>query len=969
MPIITFIRKALFAGCCLLQTCMAFAQHRVAIPQIINYNSDQYKGGLQNWSIAQDTYGIMYFGNNEGLLTFDGRYWNIHPLPNATVVRSVAIDQNNRIYVGGQDEMGYFEADDKGVLHYHTLVNLIPEQERKFADIWNIIVVDDGVFFRANTRIFHYKDGNMLVDRPTVEWKFLGSADGQVFAQEMQQGIMRYENGFWKPLAHQPPLDSATVTNVMPYRQDTLLVSTLKHGLFYLVGTTLIPRKTPFDALFATDRIYHSQPVNEDWFAYGTTSAGVLILDRQNNLIQHYLYGEGLQNNNIRNVFIDRNRNLWLALDDGIDFVGVNSAIKYIHPNTANPVSSYAIRVFGKNLYIGTSNGLYTTPIDNINGDISLSNAHFTEVAHTQGQVWSLTEINGRLLMGHEDGGFEVLDKTTRKFYSVPGTWLYQPLSRVYPSQHIVAGTYLGLQYIHFQNGVFQDGGRINGPYESLRFLHYDDHTHTVWTSHPYRGVFRYRLSENFNEVTQQKTYGATEGLPSALYNYIFFIKNKITVATAEGIYEYNPEKDAFIPSPLFHGLFNDAEIQYLKEDQEGNVWFISHKQLGVVDFGNPTEDTPFSVTYFPELNGKVLGGFESIYALNEENIFIGANKGAIHLNYKRYKENTSRPNILLSHIKATDASKQEKTLFGGHQSERITAQQLNYKSNSFHFAFSTTLFDQQDNVEFSYILEGFDHAWSTWNSRSEKEYTNLPAGEYTFKVKSRNTHGNESVPVEYRFTILPAWYNSPISRAVYFILVCLSIYLLFRWQQKKLQQKHERQLYLSQLELDRSEKEVVRLQNEKLETEIAFKNKELANMTMHLIQRGEVLSKIKETILNVVKKHDFGDSTINFRQLVRLIRNAERTDEDWEQFSVHFNHVNEGFFTALKEQFPDLTPNELKLCAFLRMNLSSKEIAQLMNITIKGVEVGRYRLRKKLKLEPETNLYEFLLHISAKTQ
>ena len=964
-----FIKRAILVSCCLVQVFTVIAQHRVAMPQIINYNSDQYKGGLQNWDIAQDTYGIMYFGNNEGLLTFDGRYWNIHPLPNATVVRSVAIDKNNRIYVGGQDELGYFEADNKGIIHYHSLVDLIPEQERRFADIWNITVVADDVFFRANTKIFHYKEGNIRVDKPIIEWKFLGSSGDQVFAHELKQGIMRYENGFWTPLVNHKELDSATVTAIMPYHQDTLLVTTLKHGLFYIIGNTLVSKKTAFDALFATDRIYHGQPVNDDWFAFGTTSAGVLIVDRHDKLIQHYIYGEGLQNNNIRNVFIDRNRNLWLALDDGIDFVGVNSAIKYIHPNNTNPVSSYAIRLFNQHLYIGTSNGLYTTPIDNSQRDISLSNAVFSEVSYTQGQVWSLTEINGRLLMGHEDGGFEVSNKTTHKLYTSPGTWLYQPLSRVYPAQHIIAGTYLGLQHISFDQGKFKDEGRINGPYESLRFMHYDDNTQTVWTSHPYRGVFGFHLSKDFSQVTKQNTYTEAEGLPSSLYNYIFLIKNKITAATIDGIYEYDTKVDKFVPSPLFHAKFKGMEIQYLKEDNDGNVWFISHKQLGVADFGQPSGDAPFSITYFPELNGKVLGGFESIYALNDENIFIGANKGAIHLNYKSYKENISRPDVLLSLIKVVDGSKQDRILYGGHQNAHITSQRLDYKSNSFHFAFSTTMFDQQENVEFSYILEGFDGAWSPWNDRSEKEYTNLSAGDYTFKVKSRNSHGNESIYTEYHFTILPAWYNSPISFVIYFVLICLAIYLLFRWQQMKLQQKHERQLYLSQLELDRSEKEVVRLRNEKLEAEIDFKNKELANMTMHLIQRGEALTKIKETILAVVKKHDFSDSTINFRQLIRLIRNAERTDEDWEQFSVHFNHVNEGFFAALKEQFPELTPNELKLCAFLRMNLSSKEIAQLMNITIKAVEVGRYRLRKKLKLDPETNLYEFLLSISTKTQ
>ncbi|WP_353195883.1 triple tyrosine motif-containing protein [Parapedobacter defluvii] len=962
------MKQTIFIGCCLAFVVVALAQHRVAIPQIINYNSDQYKGGLQNWDIAQDTQGIMYFGNNEGLLTFNGRYWNIYPLPNATVVRSVAIAPDNRIYVGGQDEVGYFNADSAGILRYHSLVNLIPKPERQFADIWDIVIMGSDVFFRANSKLLHYKEDRITVDKAASEWQFLGQAAGKLYAQALHQGIFRFEDGFWKPLTTDTEV-SDNITAIMPYSEDTLLVSTLKQGLFYLVGNELIRKKTPLDDLFSVDRIYCGLPVNENWFVFGTTSAGVLIVDRNDKLIQQYVYGEGLQKNNVRSVFIDRNRNLWLALDDGIDFIAVNSAVKYIHPSKSSPISSYAIRLFDQHLYIGTSNGLYATPIDLKQKDVSLSKADFTEIPHTEGQVWSLNEINGRLLMGHEDGGFEIAGQSANKIYTVPGTWLYQPMSRVFPSKHIIAGTYLGLQRLDFDGVRFNDVSRIESPYESLRFIYYDDHAQAVWASHPYRGIFKFHLSDDYNRVTEQKTYTVDNGLPSSLYNYLFFIKNKITVATNDGIYEYDEHKDRFVPSPLFYPRFKGMELQYLNEDRNGNVWFITHKKLGVADFSIPNEDIPFSVTYFPELNGKVLGGFESVYALNDENIFIGANKGAIHLNYKRYKETISKPDILLNVINVIDGEKNERILFGGHPSTKIASPHLDYQSNSFHFSFSTTLYDQQDNVEFSYLLEGFDRTWSSWNDRSEKEYTNLPAGTYTFKVKSRNSNGNESAVKAYRFTIAPPWYNNAFSNTLYGILIGVLIFLLFKWQKRKLQQKHERELYLNQLELERSEKEVVRLKNEKLETEILFKNKELANMTMHLVQRGEVLAKIKDTILNVIKKHEFGDSSINFRQLIRLIRNAERTDEDWEQFSVHFNHVNEGFFTNLKEQYPDLTPNELKLCAFLRMNLSSKEIAQLMNITIKAVEVGRYRLRKKLKLDPEQNLYEFLLHVSVNKQ
>src|SRR5690606_1766713 len=119
--------------------------------------------------------------------------------------------------------------------------------------------------------------------------------------------------------------------------------------------------------------------------------------------------------------------------------------------------------------------------------DISLSNADFTEVQNTEGQVWGLNEINNRLVMGHEDGAFEIVERKARNIYASPGTWLFQPVSRVFPTTHAIAGTYLGLHHLTFgAGGNFEDARRVEGPYESLRFIHYDDVHHAVWASHPY---------------------------------------------------------------------------------------------------------------------------------------------------------------------------------------------------------------------------------------------------------------------------------------------------------------------------------------------------------------------------------------------------------------------------------------------------------------------------------------------------
>lgn len=965
--------KLLLAVTFLLMGYHASAQDLLGIPQIVNYNNEQYNAGMQNWDVKQDKNGILYFGNNEGLLTFNGRYWNLFRLPNYTSVRSIGIDSKNRIYVGGQDEFGFYYPNEKGILKYTSLLGLLPENLRKLADIWDISIIHDEVFFRSNNSILHYKDGVIKNYKPSKAWLFMGMVNNKVFAQSEESVLMVYEQEMWKPFCADPVFKKSSVTAILPYSGDTLMVSTLKGGFFLLINHQLKPFKTNLDHVFFNDRIYFANLINQNLYVVGTTSGGVYIMNKGGELIQKYNYREGLQNNNVRGVLQDRDKNMWLALDDGIAYVAINSAIKSIFPDRNKQITSYAFRKFNQSVYIGTSNGLYTTKVNPAAKDLSYATSDFEEVKNTKGQVWGLDEVNSQLLLAHEEGTLLVQNNVAKPLYNLPGTWLYQTLDRVYPSSEVIAGTYWGLQRLTYKDGVFNNGGRIDGINEPLRFLVADNNNPDhIWASHPYHGVYKIELQPDHKRVLRTTMYTDRDGLPSKLYNYVYHIKNRVVIATINGVYEYDNAKKKFVRLKLLANAIKGISVQYMKEDNDGNIWFVSNKKVGVIDFSRPSGSNPFSIFYLPELDGKVVGGFESIYPLDSKNIFIGANKGAYHINYEKYIENITKPIVVLGQIKLL--GKKDSLVFGGYfttkgvisakQDENETPEYTN-NLNSIHFEYSSTLFEHDKNIKFSYQLVGFDKEWSAWVTKSEKDYTNLPAGIYTFNIKARTDIGNESEVVAYTFVVLPAWYNTIWMRIIYLILIVLLIRLIIRWQKRKHIKEQERMSYLHQLELDRNEKEIVRLQNEKLEADVNYKNKELSTMTMHLVQRGKVLAKIKEVISTVIKNHDINESSPSFRHLIRLIRDVEKKDQELDHLSVHFNHVNTEFFNKLKDLYPDLSQNDLKFCAYLSMNLSSKEMAQLMNVTIKAIEVGRYRLRKKLQLKPETNLYEFLIGIA----
>ncbi|HEX7365607.1 MAG TPA: triple tyrosine motif-containing protein [Pelobium sp.] len=946
---------------------------QVGIPQINNYDSRLYKGGTQNWEIAQDRNGVMYFANNEGLLSYNGKFWKLYPLPHKTVVRSVKIDRAGKIYVGGQDEIGYFFPDKNGILRYHSLKELIPPNDRLFADIWDIVINNQNVFFRTASKIFQLNEGVIKIYKAQGAWQYLGTANQQVFAQDTSKGLLRYKNGVWEAVSVNSDFNSAAITAVLNYNSDTLLISTLKNGLYLLSGEKLTKKEDNSQPLFIKNRVYDAIKINDDLFAFATNSAGCYIVDKQGNIVQSFASKEGLQKDNIRSVFLDKNENLWLGLDDGIDFVAFNNAIKYIYPDVAKQTSSYATKILDGTLYVGTSNGLYATKIEPGFDDISYSHQPFTEIRNTQGQVWNLNIINKKLLVAHEEGGFMVDKNTARQLFHSPGTWMFEALSPYYPSEDIIAGTYNGLHKISFKNYRFIDEGGISGFGESMRFILYDNYTNTIWASHPYRGVYRFKLSPDKTKIEKTRLYTNINGLPSSLNNYVARIKNRIVVATEKGIYEFDEASDRFSPSKMLTPFLGKNVYQYLNEDEDGDIWFVTNKKIGVVDFHRGNKDKKFSVVYFPELNAKAVPGFENIYPYNKENVFIGSTTGLIHINYLKYLENSKPLNVILTQVQTSGAK--VSTVFGGYYlyNKKLTSQQnkeaalrFPFEQNSLHFEYSSTLYEQLNSIEFSYQLQGFDKSWSDWTNKSEKDYTNLPAGSYTFKVKARNNLGNESETAAYAFTILPPWYQTWWFYLLCFIFLGVLLYLLIQRQKRKYLKEQEYLTKAYQLEIEHNEKEIVKLQNEKLETEVNFKNKELATATMHLMQRGKLLAKIKEELVPIVKTENLDESPEEFKKILSLINDSERADADWDSFAIHFDHVHSNFLSKLKEKVPTLSANDLKLCAYLKMNLSSKEIAQLMSVSNKAVEVSRYRLRKKLEVSSETNLFDYLIELTS---
>ncbi|MGB8195040.1 MAG: two-component regulator propeller domain-containing protein, partial [Chitinophagaceae bacterium] len=648
------MKKAGFLLTMLLYVLNGISQNTIGLPDIINYSKQAFKAGAQNRKIRQDKKGILYFANNEGVLTFDGTRWKTYPLPNRSIVRSLELGPDDKLYVGGQDEFGYFSPSANGELEYHSLRQLIPEHERAFTDVWEIYFYRDGIFFQTSNKIVQLNDGHCSIYKSS-HWRFLSMINNRLIAQDADKGLLTFRDGVWAPFLKENELPADYfATSLTAIGKDSALLTTVKNGTYILSGDKITRLSTPFLDNLATKNISCVTMVNEHHIALATNLDGCYIIDKKGNAVQSFTRKEGLQDNNILSIFLDKEKNLWLGLDNGIDFIAYNNAIKHIYPDYLNEGSGYAAVIHNNELYIGTSLGLYKVPLSN-EADLSYIKGIFHPVQHTRGQVWNLSQVNGKLLMGHHDGAFLVENNAAVALDNTSGFWTFLPYYNVLPSSLMITGTYQGINFYNYQDGRFVNSN-IHAHFESARFVVIDNNN--IWVAHPYKGIYRIQLNGSTPTV---KYYSRKEGVPSINGNYLFRIKNRIILTTESGIFEYNAGTDEFKPSSYYNELFGQKDIRYMKEDAAGNVWFVFDKILGVLDMsaGKP------HVIYFPELTNKFVSGFEFINPVDKNNVLIGGEKGFYHINYEQYKKIKYPLQAQITTVKALND--RDSLLFGGY--------------------------------------------------------------------------------------------------------------------------------------------------------------------------------------------------------------------------------------------------------------------------------------------------------------
>ena len=936
----------------------------IGVPYVQNYTKAAYQSGNQNWSITRDERGVMYFGNSEGLLSFDGKYWQSYRMPNGLIVRSVASDGRGRIYSGGFGEFGYWENNSSGRLTYHSLTKLIPSKYPLNEEVWKIYIDKDKILFQTFGSIYILKNNHIKVLRAPKPYLFLFKTADRYFVEQVNAGLSELVDDQLKFIPGSEILGNTGVLSILPFKQGQFLIGTAKNGLFIYDGKQITPWANQANSFLKAYQLNNGAAIGNKYFAFGTILNGVIIIDSNGNVVQQINKSSGLQNNTVLSLYTDRELNLWAGLDNGIDRIELNSPLYFYFDKTGHFGTVYSSLIFNNTIYLGTNQGLFASEWVNDDRKRLFQAFDFKLIPGSQGQVWDLSLFDGRLLCGHNDGTYQVNGSSINKISDVNGGWTIKRFN----NDQLIQGTYTGLVvYRKDASGNWIFDHKIEGFGEPSRYVEQDSKGQ-IWVSHAYKGIYRIRLSPDLKRAVSVKYYDQRYGLPGSYNINVFNLDNRIVFSSDAGFYIYDDIADRFEKySQLNSKLGTFATANKIIPAEGNKYWVINHGRVALADLSVPGKLTLDS-NRFNVLNGRMVQHYENISRINNGLFLISVDDGFVIFNDEDALVNNkvALPRVLIRRIE--NITDKVTTISESGSSEGV---EIPFTQNNIRITYSLPYY-RQARIRYQYYLEGYSKGWSDWATQSQNEFTNLDQGTYKFKVRAKINDEDISPVTTYSFTILPPWYAGKIAIVCYVLLAVLFYYVAryyYRLKLKKhqlhLQQKlqREKEEFLKQEAVAR-EQQYVKLKNEQLQADLASKSRELANSAMNIVYKNELLQKISSEIAELKDSNGKRLSEEQLRKIQKVIDEGMSDERDWNIFETSFNEAHENFFKKLKAQHPDLVPNDLKLCAYLRMNMSSKEMASLLNITLRGVEIRRYRLRKKLNLEHDKNLVEFLMEL-----
>ena len=727
----------------------------------------------------------------------------------------------------------------------------------------------------------------------------------------------------------------------------------------------------------------------------GTDGGGVNIIRSDKETILHIGYNpektNGLNSNAIYSLFTDNAGTVWVGTFNG--GVNIYNAQKgnFAHysniPNNLRSLSNNSVLSILEDhngaMWIGTDGGGL-----NLFDKKTKTFKHFKKDSANPSSISSdvvkslYEDKQGNLWIGTYMGGLNLFDRKKNKFVKyiagegengISGNivWALYEDSR----ENLWISTLgSGLNLLNRKTGEFKHyvpfiGDGALGDYNIFSML--EDSEGNFWVGTEDHGL------NLFNYKTEKFTYFKHDPADknSISSNHVFVIfedsKKNLWLGTAGGGLNLLDRKTmTFKAFTKKNGLPSNI-ICSINEDTKGNLWISTGKGISRFD---PVKQVFRNFNKEDGLRGHEFN-INALAKSESGNLFFGALNGVTELNPEEVSINRFIPPVVITDFKifneSVDINQPNSPLDKPiSETREIT---LSYKDAVFSFEFAALNFTSPNKNQYAFYMEGFDKKWNNSGNKREATYTNLDPGTYTFKVKGSNNDGFwNPVPATVKITIVPPWWKATWFRILAAVILIAGGVTGYKIRinniRKNLQLEQVRELKMKEAQIREEqlkfEKAMMEMAKSKLESEVTLKNSKLASSVMNIVKQNEILLSIKENILETLKDKDENIQKKNLKKILKTIDQEVKPEQNWNEFEHLFNQLHENFLQKLKEQFPELTNRDLKLCAYLRMNLNSKEIAPLIGVSVRGVEDMRYRIRKKMGLDTSVNLAEFIISL-----
>lgn len=923
---------------------------------IQNFTPTDYKAGIQNIDFAQNRDMTLFVANNLGVLSYNGDNWDVHAFETGKKTRSLLFDENtNRLFFGSQGVFGYFDED----WNYISLLEYVPESYRDFDEVWDVFLYNSKVYFCTFQGIYVYDGQAISVIENSEGFERSFQVGGKLFTQS-QRGQLFEVKGLDLFATFPQNKENEIISGIIPQREGYILFYN-SGGIEFTTNFGVSDKYVGLSKALRGAYVNHVSQLSDTRLAISTQTKGLFLYDLQDQSFENITAKDGLLTNVCLRTFQDYTGNLWVGMQNGIALIDINSPVRFINQEINIQGSGYEAFEVDEGTYYTTSNGIYFLAKNSIKSVF---------IKGTEGPAYGMQKIIGKLYAGHHTGLFLLENGKAKRLANTDGLWQIKQL-RSKP-EYAIGGTYSGLYLFQLDEKMqLKAVQQINGFNESSRFFE-EDQKGRIWVGQFYKGLYRLELSDELTDATAIKItdeYGA----PIDEQIILSRIDNELYVATSTGLYQLNQTTDRLQKAALFSEDIGEQQIYMLMQDKQKNIHIYAENLVGFfkqISFNNYVfiRSSLFQLRY--SFNNDLF----NISINMSDGLLFNANEGFIHYKPKLENRVVDEKSIVINKVYSVT---EDSILYARKPFEvkpsKMEGLNISHRAKVLQFDVESFQFNEMNNQRFRYFLKGFDDDYGEWTNTSSKEYTNLNEGEYEFFVQTRNYLGEIVTSEPLFLNVNPPFHKSLFAKVLYVVLGVLALFLASGRQKRQYHRKAKDVEAAKQLELAKKqqelfeierkkEQELLHLEEEKMKSELRHLNNLLAASTMNLVVKNEFIETIKEKLKGVNRMGENVETRKALEQIVKEIDTTLRLQEDWEQFEYHFDQVHGDFLSRLRVEFDDLSPNEQKLCAFLRLNLNTKDIANLMGISLRGVEVARYRLRKKLGLNKGQNLSKFII-------